>query len=71
MVPEIAQKAIERCHCHMMAYAFDFELAQNSDHSVYENDLSTYTVFVKSGHWQSPLLVIPLDNFSKIVQDPI
>ena len=32
---EIAQKAIEGCHCHMMAYAFDFELAQNSNHSVF------------------------------------
>ena len=34
-VLEIAQKAIEGCHCHMMAYAFDFELAQNSNHSVF------------------------------------
>ena len=32
---EIAQKAIEGCHYHMMAYAFDFELAQNSNHPVF------------------------------------
>ena len=29
-VLEIAQNAIEGYHCHMMAYAFDFELAENS-----------------------------------------
>ena len=29
-VLEIAQKAIEGCPCHMMAYAFNFELAHNS-----------------------------------------
>ena len=46
-VLEIAQKATERCHCHMMSYACDlhvicmwsyacdFELAQNSNHPVF------------------------------------
>ena len=32
---KIAQKAIEGCPCHMIAYAFDFELAQNSNHSAF------------------------------------
>ena len=45
---EIAQKAIEGCHYHMMAYAFDFELAQNSNHSVFLIFSSKYQLRVKS-----------------------
>ena len=31
---EIAQKVIEEDQCHIMAYEFDFEIVQYSNHSV-------------------------------------